>query len=163
MVLVVRHIWTIRIFREMRERIVISLWFGIVGSLCRNYAELCVFGGRVYTRIDYLLVPRSRSAPIDLRIVQEMIPKNESVHQLDVQVSAEPSFVDKPSPPSWNGSMALDAPGLWCVFDRFEIECVRFFDRSVAFEGHSFCARLRKRLLSCRAPKWRFTTLCVVT
>ena len=67
--------FTIRIFREIRENIVISLWFGIVGSLCGNYAELCVFSGRVYTRIDYLLVLETRNAPIDLRIVQDMIPK----------------------------------------------------------------------------------------
>ena len=59
----------------MREHMVISLWFGIVGFLCRNYAEFCVFTGRVYTRIDFLLVPETRNAPIDLRIVQEMIPK----------------------------------------------------------------------------------------
>ena len=38
---------------EMREHFVISFWFGIIGSLCPNYAGLLVYSERVSLRIGF--------------------------------------------------------------------------------------------------------------
>ena len=47
------------------------------------------------------------------------------------------------------------------VFDRFELGCVRFFDRWVASEGHHFVHVCESAFLSCRAP-CGVPTLCAV-